>query len=111
MREQGPAGEDGRARAGVRAGFARRSEAEVRALREPREAPETARYLVDLRGDMATELEVRRQLGNLEARVESVDGRVEHTNTRLYNSSLYNSALLFLLGALTGVIVGLLLGA
>lgn len=31
--------------------------------------------LVDLRGDMATELEVRRQLGTLEAKVEGLSSR------------------------------------
>ena len=33
------------------------------------------RCLVDLRGDMATELEVRRQLGTLEAKVEGLSTR------------------------------------
>lgn len=46
-------------------------EAVDRARGEGNEEPLVCnKCLVDLRGDMATELEVRRQLGNLEAKVE-----------------------------------------
>jgi hypothetical protein len=38
-----------------------------------------------MRGDMATELEVRRQLGNLEAKVERVESKLESSlSTRLW---------------------------
>jgi hypothetical protein len=49
-------------------------------LREERGAKDREPFvcnkcLLDLRGDMATELEVRRQLGNLEAKVEGLSTR------------------------------------
>jgi hypothetical protein len=42
----------------------------VDAVRGDREPFVCNKCLIDLRGDMATELEVRRQLGNLEAKLE-----------------------------------------
>lgn len=59
--------------------------------------------LLDLRGDMATELEVRRQLGTLEARVQGLD-------TKLWNQTLAFNAVLAVGSFLAGVIATILLG-
>ena len=58
--------------------------------------------LLDLRGDMATGLEVRRQLGNLEARVQGFD-------TKLWNQSLAFNTALAVGSFLAGVIATVLL--
>jgi hypothetical protein len=55
-----------------------------------------SRCLVDLRGDMATELEVRRQITNLQATVTSL-------NTRVWVLSIRFSVF--------GIVVGFVLGA
>jgi hypothetical protein len=59
--------------------------------------------LLDLRGDMATELEVRRQLGTLDARVQSLD-------TKLWNQTLAFNVALAVGSFLAGVVATILLG-
>jgi hypothetical protein len=60
------------------------------------------RCLVDLREDMATELEVRRQLTNLEAKTQGLE-------TKLWNQSLAFNVVLavgsFLAGVLTSLFI------
>jgi hypothetical protein len=61
------------------------------------------RCLLDLRGDMATELEVRRQLGNLEAQVQAVDSKVEsRLDTRLWVLGIVLAVVLTVAGFFAG---------
>ena len=41
------------------------------------------RCLLDIRGDMATELEVRRQMGNLEAKIHGLEASYKNQNLAL----------------------------
>ena len=60
-----------------------------------------SKCLVDLRGDMATELEVRRQMGNLEKRLQVLE-------TKLWYQSLVLNVMLAIAGFLAGALVGVL---
>jgi hypothetical protein len=64
--------------------------------------------LVDLRGDMATELEVRRQMGKLEARVDTVSGNVDRVSDRVWYSERWFNVAVTVGGFLAGVVATLL---
>ena len=64
------------------------------------------RCLVDLRGEMATELEVRRQLTTLEAKIERVEAKLD---TRLWFMSMAFTVALSVATLVIGVLLGIVL--
>lgn len=63
--------------------------------------------LIDLRGDMATELEVRRQLSNLETEIGSVSSKVnDRLDTRLWVLGILLAVALTVGGFFAGAYIG-----